>query len=891
MKCRRIFEVFVFLIFFSCNAYSQVRSIVESIPTDVFLSMLMGQYVAVDNEVNIKSAVADGSLVRIKLTDGAKQLPLTQQQIAQLTDSVSRWCKIKNASLKLYTSTDDLTAIAVSDTAWLHTATSRPVVLPLDEEYRGQLTGRTLALWASHGRYFEQTLNRWEWQRGRLFTTVEDLLTPSFVYPFLMPMLENAGCYILSPRERDTTSVCTIVDVTDEGFSSTVRKRATHKGFASGIVHDRENPFLRGEARSYTLSENDSLTFTGVASHSGQPMVYISYVSLPASSDSVYLTMRSGRFVRHFLLNEQKGGGMWIPIAHMPMVDGQSWSVVLRGRGLVSVDALRIGGGMGSVERFRQLSGMPAWAECARYYLQADGFDYDKVVSLSNGVNDYTDDVNCRGEWVNALIGDKNITVDASLAFHTDAGVTGTDSVIGTLALISTKQGSKTDFPDGRSRRTSRQYAGHVQRSIMNDLRRSWDRDWTVRGIADKGYSESRRPNVPSLLLELLSHQNLSEIRLALHPAFRFDVCRAVYKGILRYLCGPEAVATPLAPSRFGMTLQKDGLLLAWCATVDSLEPNAVAKSFIVYDNNIPIATTTDTCLKIFQPKDGTMHSYSIVALGDGGRSFPSCQLQACLFRYADEVLLVNGMDRLSAPATMLSDSWTGVLNDEDNGVPWDGDIYSVGDQYDYAPTHPWVDDDAPGCGASYADREIVPQRSATSSLAVARLLQKQRRSFISQSKEYFDNDTLSNVSDYEMIRIDLRQQRTTAYGDMESKHAIYTEGFRRHIELINQAEVPLVISGDYVGTDAVSKEVKDWCAINLGFMPRTNHASRSLKINVSDQWLEENAILRPKNLQGQRRQVDAIEPTPDGAVTIGRYADTNMSAGTQRKNVVVVGF
>ena len=63
------------------------------------------------------------------------------------------------------------------------------------------LTGRHIAVWHSHGRYYERTLDRWEWQRARLLQTVEDLYTQSYVLPFLVPMLENAGANVLVPRE------------------------------------------------------------------------------------------------------------------------------------------------------------------------------------------------------------------------------------------------------------------------------------------------------------------------------------------------------------------------------------------------------------------------------------------------------------------------------------------------------------------------------------------------------------------------------------------------------------------------------------------------------------------------------------------------------------------
>ena len=66
------------------------------------------------------------------------------------------------------------------------------------------LQGEHIALWGSHGIYFNQKEDRWLWQRAKLLTTVEDLYTTSYTMPFLVPMLENAGAVVLQPRERDT---------------------------------------------------------------------------------------------------------------------------------------------------------------------------------------------------------------------------------------------------------------------------------------------------------------------------------------------------------------------------------------------------------------------------------------------------------------------------------------------------------------------------------------------------------------------------------------------------------------------------------------------------------------------------------------------------------------
>ncbi len=116
------------------------------------------------------------------------------------------------------------------------------------------LAGKHIVVWPSHGRYYEQKLTRWEWQRARMFQTVEDLYTRSYVMPFLVPMLENAGANVLVPRERDIQTEEIIVD-NDKGISagssyeeisgSEVWNTGKDKGFAylRNVYKDFENPF------------------------------------------------------------------------------------------------------------------------------------------------------------------------------------------------------------------------------------------------------------------------------------------------------------------------------------------------------------------------------------------------------------------------------------------------------------------------------------------------------------------------------------------------------------------------------------------------------------------------------------------------------------------------
>ena len=98
------------------------------------------------------------------------------------------------------------------------------------------LNGRHIALWNSHGWYYENSLHRWEWQRARNFQVVEDIYPTSYVLQYLVPMLENAGANTFLPRERDVNTNEVIVDNDNEasGYSENGNWGNGGTGFAVG---------------------------------------------------------------------------------------------------------------------------------------------------------------------------------------------------------------------------------------------------------------------------------------------------------------------------------------------------------------------------------------------------------------------------------------------------------------------------------------------------------------------------------------------------------------------------------------------------------------------------------------------------------------------------------
>ena len=205
--------------------------------------------------------------------------------------------------------------------------TSRP-----NEISRG-LQDRHIALWQSHGNYYKNDKGEWGWQRPRLFCTTEDMFTQSFILPYVIPMLENAGAIVYTPRERDTQKNEIIVDndtpnaslYLEVGSKKARWTTTSVKGFAQkkAIYKDGENPFTDGTSR-YIQTEkkkkkNKDQAFAEwvpTLPATGKYAVYVSYQTLPNSvSDAKYLVFHNGG-VTEFKVNQKIGGGIGGVVVH-----------------------------------------------------------------------------------------------------------------------------------------------------------------------------------------------------------------------------------------------------------------------------------------------------------------------------------------------------------------------------------------------------------------------------------------------------------------------------------------------------------------------------------------------------------------------------------------------
>ncbi|MBP5365436.1 MAG: N-acetylmuramoyl-L-alanine amidase [Bacteroidales bacterium] len=834
--------------------------------------------------------ITDNQVV-VYFNDFAQTVLVDKEKLAAMTDSVRHWLKKPSAKVSFFANAKNLTTLLPQSWPNKRSDTSVVVRRYTDIGLKPNMTGLNIALWNSHGRYYEKKKKRWQWQRARLFTTVEDMLTAGFVLQFLEPMLSNAGAYVLMPRERDIQSNMYVADnekdMTIVGSPRKLLQQTGYKHFEK--ITGNVNPFAQGTAVAYQLTTADTVRFTKKIDKEGDYAVYVCYCQSADNSDAVTYTVRHAGGMATYVVNQRKGGSMWIYLGNHHFTPSAPCVVDITANGRVSADAVRIGGGKGRVVRGGYTSKRPAWMEAARYYLQADGFGADKVYSLSKGARDYTDDINCRGEWVNALQSDKNIKVDAVLALHTDAGIAQCDTTIGTLTIVTTNGNAK--YTDGRARKISRDMAQTLEQSVIGDIRATWNPTWSARGIWDKGYSESRRADAPSVLMELLSHQNLNDVRFALHPKFRFDACRAIYKGLLRFLCGQDAVIQPLPVVDFGIArVARDTVSLSWQPAVDALEPTAKPSVYLVYANGRKVAQTDATEVKLQQSCDGQIVDYYIVACNEGGLSFPSQTLSASLQADANapSALLVEGFDRLASPSVVSTPEWAGLITDLEPGVAWGADFITSGAQYDFDPQSPWTDDDSPGWGASFADNEgkIIVGSLRKQTSRDARRLHEKGYSFVSVSKPYFEKNKFSTKYDY--VHISLGNERSTWYGAMPERHAIYTAGFLNKVKSVATNTKEMLITGAYIGSDIPTDSVATQVADVLGFTFRSAFASRTRVIVSGD---TRTVLPQSPTDEGFAPSVNAIEPANDKAYTLYRYEDSGASAAVKYGNITVCGF
>lgn len=766
---------------------------------------------------------------------------------------------------------------------------------------RKGMEGDIVALWASHGRYYKPGSGAWLWQRPQLFHVTEDTHTMSYILPYVVPMLENAGAYVMLPRERDTNKNEVIVDndINDEGylFSQPYYKEMCGQtqwstGDGEGFIYDlpdfrdTENPFENGTYRqtsTVTSGAPSVAAWYADIPEDGEYAVYVSYETVPNSTTDAHYTVNYSGGSREFRVNQSMGGGTWIYLGTFPLEAGYSDTEPIvtlsnlsdKASGMiVTADAVKIGGGMGNIARSDsrsdiyknpstpgnfpdlseeiaegtaeegdvndeivtidetaqpntlfsefvsetnfKVSGLPRFLEGARYWLQWAGMPED-VYSPYHGTDDYKDDYTSRGHWVNYLAGGSrvlpnhpglNIPVDVAMALHSDAGKRADDSFVGTLGIFYTNGGDY--YIDGTPRTNSRTLTDMLMRQIVNDIRQTWEPNWTRRSMWDKSYVEARVPEVPTALIEFMSHQNFADMWYALDPAFRFSVSRSIYKAIGRFVSerkDRKFVVQPLPVKNFAIEkLSKKHYRLSWQKTDDKLEPTAEPNKYIIFERTADelgfhkLGETKSTHFEIIV-EDYDIHSFKIVAVNDGGLSFPS---EILALREGAEngkpVLIINGFTRISGPEHFSTpDGVAGFNATEDFGVPYIKDISFIGYQTEFRRN---AGESFGRSGGDYA-AQVIAGNTFDFPYLHGKAIAASNKGFVSSSVGAVETGDV-RLNDYEIIDLILGKQKLTITGNGNTglRFFAFSKKLQEELSRFTSKGGDLMVSGQYVISD-----------------------------------------------------------------------------------------
>ncbi|MDE6578648.1 MAG: hypothetical protein K2K58_10815, partial [Muribaculaceae bacterium] len=855
--------------------------------------------------VNSVSTDSRTRTAKVALNENFTYLPVTGSLITDmrkhissiLPDSIKDYYVALNVKDKNYsfyiTTIDKLPEKYRKNTPFVYPAE------PYVNAKRG-MEGDIVALWHSHGRYYKPATGAWLWQRPQLFQIAEDTNTMSYILPYVVPMLENAGAYVMLPRERDINKNEVIVD-NDTNEDGTVYSQPYYKemtgsrewitGEEEGFIYDlpdfrdTENPFENGTYRqtSTILSGKPSVAaWYADIPEDGEYAVYVSYKTLPNSTEDAHYTVNYSGGSREFRVNQTMGGGTWIYLGTFPLEAGYSDSEPIvtlsnlskKGHDrVVTADAIKIGGGMGNIARSQRrsdiyfdpstpdqsmqtsddddddddeniaipdenpetkiadsptpaslgngnapsfkVSGLPRFLEGARYWLQWAGMP-EYIYSPYHGSDDYKDDYTARGHWVNYLAGgsrvlpDKdglNIPVDVAMALHSDAGKRADDSFIGTLGIYYTNGGDS--YVDGTPRSNSRTLTDMVMRQMVNDIRQTWELNWTRRSMWDKSYVEARVPEVPTTLIEFMSHQNFADMWYALDPAFRFSVGRSIYKALGRFVSerkDRKFVVQPLPVKNFSIQRTKNKLYrLRWEPTKDKLEATAEPTKYLIFERSADelgfhlLGETSSTHFDV-QVDDHEIHSFKIVAANEGGLSFPS-EILALREGIGNSkpVLIVNGFTRVSGPAHFSKDGEAGFNAQEDFGVPYIRDISFIGYQTEY---HRNAGEAFGRTNGNYAS-QIIAGNTFDFPYLHGKSISAAGKGFVSASVGAVESDEVK-LSDYEIVDLILGRQKITVTGNGNTGMRFFTFSKKLQNELrhFTNHGGDLIVSGEYLVSD-----------------------------------------------------------------------------------------
>jgi uncharacterized lipoprotein YddW (UPF0748 family) len=514
--------------------------------------------------------------------------------------------------------------------------------LPGQGQPQGALSGKTVWLSAGHGWYWSSTLNRWNTQRPNTYGIVEDFADAEAINYYLARYLWNAGAEVWLVRERGMTQQEIIVD-NDGGAPAYVE---TGSWVTSGTPGYNGGTY-RWSSTFSTLSA--TATWTPNLPEAGWYPVWAWYrhgANRPV--DARYEIHHAGG-VTMVRISQEVHGQTWRYLGEYYFEAGTGGHVTLLNASddpaqAVIADAIRFGGGLGSIAEPGGTSGEPRWEEAAMYWARYQGAP----------ATVYGNDVTARplyAEWESAKGYPGEAQNAVYVSWHTNAGG-------GT--------GSESYIHDTEPTTGSVELQDWIHAELIHDLRAGWNPSWVNRGQKTADFGELRElSTIPGVLLEVAFHdtENPGDADDLREPTFRQIAARAVFQGIVKYYAAREGAPAHLLPEPpTHLVARNNGpgaVTLAWAAPTccDGTVGDA-ATTYKVYhstdgrgfDDGIETAAAA---LNLNGLAPGSLHFFRVTALNDGGESFPTSVVAVRTPQAGQQVdfLVVDAFDRLDQSA------------------------------------------------------------------------------------------------------------------------------------------------------------------------------------------------------------------------------------------------
>jgi len=513
---------------------------------------------------------------------------------------------------------------------------------PGQGQYEGAMSGKSVFISQSHGWYRHATYG-WITQRGNTNDLVEDFINAEAINQYLIHYLWNAGAGVFPCRERDLNVNEAIIDNGTAGYSD------TGNWSTSTSTQGYYGPDYR--TCPVTPAGGSTATWTPVLPVAGYYSVSVWYTGGSNRATDARFTIHHHGGDTVVMQNQQHDGWTWKHIGFYyfdPADPSEQRRVSLSNQGAnpatyVIADAVRFGGGMGSIVDGGSVSGRPRWEESGRYHAEFLGCDTCGTSTVS-AMPRYA-------AWENESWEDS-----VYVSWHTNAPNPGT----GTSSYIYTGGGVEysADLQD------------FVHAEIINDIRMGYDSGWSDRGQHTADFGEvnpSNNPEMPAVLIELAFHDTPSDALKLKDPKFRMLSARALYQGIAKFFAWKDGTAVrllPEPPQNARAINQGSGTVrVSWAAppynTGDDLlgDPATSYRVYLSDDGqgwaNAVSVSATQYDVTGLSPEQ--LIFIRVAAVNAGGESFPTPVLAARVppAGQTARLLLVDGFDRLDRSALL----------------------------------------------------------------------------------------------------------------------------------------------------------------------------------------------------------------------------------------------